>query len=109
MRLKPLEEVMDVPTDLIRLLFVNEVAHSSQNDYILQKWNISFEPSLVYVIFDPWSIIGHIQIPNNKLRWNFNLSSSPWCCELPVTAQNMELHVTLNLSQQQLVELFFEV
>jgi hypothetical protein len=84
-KLEFFEEIIDVFVDLISPFLMDEMTCPFNYNYILQKWHISFQPTFVNVIFGTRCIIGKIKITYNKLNWNFDLGTSPWSIELPVS------------------------
>ena len=85
-RTRLLKEVVNVLTDLFRFLFIYKMTHTFHYNQVLQKWNVSFEPALGYIILGTERIIGEVLITHDKLDGNFYLSSSPWCGKFPVPA-----------------------
>lgn len=105
---KVLKKAINVCVDLINPFFVNKVSRPFNYNYILQKWYISFQPTLVKVILHTGSIIGQVNITHDKLDRNFDFSSSPRGSEFPVPANAGGNSVNWNLSKVKKAGLSFE-
>jgi hypothetical protein len=89
-KLEFFEEIVDVFVDLISPFLMDEVPCPFNYYHILQKWHISLHPTFVNVISCARCIIGKVKITHYKLHWNFDLSTSPWSIELPVSTNARE-------------------
>uniref|UniRef100_A0A7C9A0C8 Uncharacterized protein n=1 Tax=Opuntia streptacantha TaxID=393608 RepID=A0A7C9A0C8_OPUST len=55
---KFIKEFLDMLADFFWFFLIDEVSNSFHYDYLFQKRHISVEPTLVYVIFHVWEIVG---------------------------------------------------
>lgn len=85
---------------------VHKVSYPFQYNHLLQQRHIFLEPTLVYVLFCPWRIVGQIKITHYKFHRNFDLSPAPRSCEFPVSA-NFQEHVDYNIFIEYYQEITF--
>ncbi|XLS61167.1 hypothetical protein HN51_015395 [Arachis hypogaea] len=76
-------DVVYMGADLIWLFLIYKVSYSFHYNQFLQEWHLFLEATVMYIFLNTRSVIGNIQVSHNELHWNFDLYSSPRCCQLP--------------------------
>ena len=59
--------------DFFWFFLIDEVSSSFHYDHLLQKWHISIEATLVYVVFHVWEIVGYVLISHYELHRHLDL------------------------------------
>jgi len=91
MRSKLLDKLVNVITDFLCCFLIVEVSNIFLHNHFFQIWHILFETSTVDILLHVQRGVHHVQLTCDELHRHLDFHSTPWCCQLPISVNNIHL------------------